>query len=197
MAQAAKVLIIEDEADFLRIYSDLLSSKGYQVLQAADGQSGMEAIIADGPDVVLLDLILPELSGFEILERVRQTPEISNLPIIIFSVLGDQDKINKALQLGANDYAVKGFSSPAEILRKIESALMHKEKGLALNSYRIGLKPTQYSILEFMKDSGLTRGLVCPSCEEEIIMELMPDYTRTQEHWYFAHLICSRCQLKL
>lgn len=118
-----KILIIEDQAGFRLIYRGVLESDGYEVLEAASGEKGWELAKTKIPDMILLDLILPDLSGYEVLTKIRDNEETKNIPVIIFSVLGSGKDIRKGLELGANDYRIKGDSSPAIILDKIRTLL--------------------------------------------------------------------------
>lgn len=118
-----KILIIEDEPGFRRTYTDMFTHFGHTVLQAEDGEEGVRLAKTKRPDLILLDLVLPKLSGYEVLAKVRQDPETRAIPVIIFSVLGEQTDIQKALDLGANDYLVKGSYAPREVLGKIGAFL--------------------------------------------------------------------------
>lgn len=118
-----KILIIEDQAGFRLIYRGVLESDGYEVLEAASGQRGWELAKEETPDMILLDLILPDLSGYEVLKKIRDNENTKDIPIIIFSVLGSGKDIRKGLELGANDYRIKGDSSPTIILEKIRTLL--------------------------------------------------------------------------
>ncbi len=123
-----KILIIEDEAGFRRIYKEVLESGGYEVLLAENGEKGLESAGADMPDLILLDLKLPTMHGFEVLQRLKEDDSTRDIPVIIFSVMGEQDDIQQGLDLGAEDYAVKGFYSPREILNQVGSILARRTK---------------------------------------------------------------------
>ncbi len=117
------VLIIEDEAGFQLIYRGVLENEGYEVLGAQSGEKGLELAIEKKPDIILLDLILPGLSGYEVLEKIRTNKITKDIPVIVFSIMGEHEKIKKALELGANYYRVKGINSPKEILGQIQAIL--------------------------------------------------------------------------
>jgi len=121
--QKAKILIIEDD-QFLR---DLIERKliqtGYQVLSAADGEEGLKTIGEEKPDLVLLDLLLPSMSGWEVLEKIKANPEISKIPILILTNLGEKEDVEKGLKMGANDYIIKAHFTPNEIIKKVEKYL--------------------------------------------------------------------------
>jgi DNA-binding response OmpR family regulator len=118
-----KILIIEDQPGFRLIYRGVLENDGYEVLEAADGMKGWEMACTNKPDIILLDLILPRLDGYKVLEKIRSDQSTSKIPVIIFSVLGSDDDIIKAIKLGANDYRIKGENSPLKILEKIKDLL--------------------------------------------------------------------------
>lgn len=118
-----KILIVEDEPGFRRTYSDLFQHFGHTVLEAADGEEGLRVAKKSKPDLVLLDLVMPKLDGYGVLEQLRSNGKTANLPVIIFSVLGEQTDIQKALDMGANDYIIKGSYSPSEVMGKIGNFL--------------------------------------------------------------------------
>ncbi len=114
-----KILLVEDEAGFRRTYSDLFHHYGHDVVEAADGEEAIRLARSEQPDLILLDLVMPKLDGFEVISRLRQDGDSKDLPIVIFSVLGEQNHIQRALDLGANDYIIKGAYTPAEVLGKV------------------------------------------------------------------------------
>lgn len=118
-----KILLIEDDKFLRELMSKKLITLGYEVVSAADGESGLVMIKETQPDVVLLDLILPGINGFEVLEKAKQDPEIANIPVVILSNLGQGEDIEKGLALGAKDFLVKAHFTPQEIVNKLKSIL--------------------------------------------------------------------------
>ncbi|HTC21547.1 MAG TPA: response regulator transcription factor [bacterium] len=118
-----KILLVEDQKGFRRVYGDLLESQGYEVLLAEDGEEGWRISLEARPDLILLDLGLPKLDGFGVLQRLRGEESTRDIPVIIFSVMGEEKDIQKARGMGANDYAIKGQSGSKEILAKIRALL--------------------------------------------------------------------------
>jgi DNA-binding response OmpR family regulator len=118
-----KILLVEDQKGFRRVYGDLLESQGYEVLLAEDGEEGWRISLESRPALILLDLGLPKLDGFGVLQRLREEATTREIPVIIFSVMGEEKDIQRAKALGANDYAVKGLSGSKEILAKIRALL--------------------------------------------------------------------------
>ena len=118
-----KILIIEDD-EFLRaIAAKKIKTDGYDVAVAIDGPSALEIAKTEKPDLILLDLLLPGLSGFEVLEKLRGEAEFKATPILIFSNLGQADDIAKAKSLGSTDFLVKANFTLEEVSTKIKSYL--------------------------------------------------------------------------
>jgi len=120
---AKKILVVEDDKFLRKVISLKLDREGYEVSEAVDGEKGAEKIKKEKPDLVLLDLILPGIDGFEFLSKVKTDPVLSKIPIIILSNLGQKDDIEKGLKMGANDYLVKAHFTPDEIITKIKLIL--------------------------------------------------------------------------
>jgi len=122
------VLIVEDETVFRLIYRGVLENEGFKVIEAEDGKKGWDLARSKKPDIILLDLILPGLTGYEVLEKIRNTDETRHIPIIVFSVLGESKDIDKAIEMGANYYRTKGIDSPTNIVMVIEELLRTMKK---------------------------------------------------------------------
>ena len=104
---ARKVLIVEDNAALLRGLKDNFQAQGYQVRTANDGAKGLEAFLRDPPDLVLLDLMLPKVNGYEICRQARSRQ--LNTPILMLSAKCQEDDVVRGLELGADDYVTKPF----------------------------------------------------------------------------------------
>ncbi len=118
-----KILIIEDDIFLRKVISKKLLKEGYETIEAVDGEKGLESAKEEKPDLILLDLVLPEMTGFEVLGKIKKDPLISKIPVIILSNLGEKKDIEEGLGLGAADYLVKAHFNPGEIVDKIESIL--------------------------------------------------------------------------
>ena len=118
-----KVLVVEDDKFLRTLISKKLASEGYEVVEAIDGEEGLKKFQEEAPGLVLLDLILPGMNGFDVLTAVRQDPGLRNTPIIVLSNLGQKDDIEKAQALGAKDYLIKAHFTPQEIVEKINKII--------------------------------------------------------------------------
>ena len=117
-----KILIIEDEPDMRQILKSMLETY-YEVLTAKDGEEGLKLAIKKKPDLVLLDIILPKMGGFEVLSKMQYDPATREIPVIILSNLGQEKEVEKGKALGACDYLVKARVHLADILKKVEAVL--------------------------------------------------------------------------
>ena len=109
-----KVLVVDDE-DTVRSLCAACIRHGlgddYEVLEAADGEEAMAAIEADRPDVILLDILMPEMDGFEVCRRLKESPETRDIPIVFLTALGEEKDVERALALGGDGYIVKPFNA--------------------------------------------------------------------------------------
>jgi DNA-binding response OmpR family regulator len=119
---APKVLIVEDDRYISKMYQLKLSLDGMETAVAENGRIGVEKIKEFKPDVVLLDILMPEMDGFEVLKTVKSDPETKDIPILILSNLGQEDHIEKGLSLGAIGYIVKSQYTPSKVVEKIKEA---------------------------------------------------------------------------
>jgi len=118
-----KVLIIEDENDLRFFIARALKEEGFEVIEAFDGEEGMEKAKKEKPDLILLDLLLPGISGYEVLTRIKKDPELEMIPVLILSNLGQQEEIERGLKLGAIDYLIKANFTLDEIVDRIKKIL--------------------------------------------------------------------------
>jgi DNA-binding response OmpR family regulator len=120
-----KVMLVEDDSFLREICSKKLTKEGYTVYEAIDGEQVLANIEQIKPDIVLLDIILPAVDGFQILQQIKSNPDkaVSEVPVIMLSNLGQEDDIKKAMDMGAKDYLVKAHFTTEEIVQKIKSIL--------------------------------------------------------------------------
>ncbi len=121
-----KVVMIEDDPAMREIVVHTLQTHGFEVKEAADGKKGLDLIISEKPDIVLLDLMMPELDGFQVLEAVRGNPDkkISEIPVIILSNLWSNKDILRTKALKVQAYLVKAYFTTEEILNKVREILV-------------------------------------------------------------------------
>ena len=121
--EAKKILIIEDEKFLLEMYEMRLKAAGFEVLSAEEGKIGIHLAVENKPDLIVLDIVLPEMSGYEVLRMLKSDPDTKDIPVLVFSNLGQQEEIQKGLELGADNYVVKTEVTPSQLVKKIVKML--------------------------------------------------------------------------
>ncbi|MDX1617085.1 MAG: response regulator [Candidatus Promineifilaceae bacterium] len=118
----AKILIAEDEPDIRELIRLTLSFKGFEVLVAEDGYAALELAEASEPDLVLLDVRMPGMSGYEVCQRLRQLGHLRETPMVFLSAKGQEAEVENGLAAGADDYILKPFA-PDELVARLEALL--------------------------------------------------------------------------
>lgn len=118
-----KILFIEDEAALQKTFGDVLEQEGYEMVSAMDGKEGLRLVKSINPDLILLDLILPKIHGFEVLKQLKEDKETKDIPVIVLTNLEGTGDVEKALELGATTYLVKANYTLEEVLKKIKQSL--------------------------------------------------------------------------
>ncbi|MCK5286055.1 MAG: response regulator [Candidatus Pacebacteria bacterium] len=115
-----KIVLVEDDEILSKVIKEELEEADFKVYLATDGEKGLELAQEKKPDLVLLDLMLPKMHGFEVLENLKKSPETEDTPVIILTMLGSDDDIKKGLKLGASDYIVKSQHAVGEIIDEVK-----------------------------------------------------------------------------
>jgi DNA-binding response OmpR family regulator len=122
-----KILLIEDDPFMRKLYRNKLMLAGFMVDEAISGEEGLNKIKAAKPDLVLLDIVLPRKSGFDVLVEIRGNEKTKDIPVLILSVLGQIQDIRKGLALGAQDYLVKSEITISEVVTKVRKYIKNKK----------------------------------------------------------------------
>ena len=169
---ASRVLIVEDEPDIRGLLAFHLEREGYQVFKSNNGADALRQVRARPPDLVLLDLMLPEMDGLEVCRRLRQDPATAPLPIVMLTAKGEEVDRVLGLELGADDYIVKPFS-PREVVARIRAVLRRSRApagaapivtgtlliDVARHTVRVdgapvGLTPKEFDLLRALAEAG-------------------------------------------
>jgi len=165
IAENKKILVVDDEERMLRFIRLNLEHDGFQVIEAVKGHEALDKMRTGMPDLILLDVMLPDLDGFEVLKMIR---EISTVPVIMLTAKGEEDDRVKGLELGADDYVTKPFS-PRELVSRVKAVLRRVEvegggeeevlqvddrlkidfsrREIFVNGELVKLRPTEYRLL--------------------------------------------------
>lgn len=120
MATKKRVLIVEDDPVISSMYKTKFEIDGYEVVVAGNGAEGLESAKKESFNIILLDVILPQLDGFSVLTEIKKDPKIKNTPVLMLTNLGTQEDKDKGKELGALDYVVKSSFTPAQVSEKIK-----------------------------------------------------------------------------
>lgn len=114
-----KILIVEDDNFLLKVYLERLREEGYDVCVATNGEEGLTMAEQENPSIILLDMILPRMSGFDFLKKIKKKDDMKDIPVIVLSNLGQDADVEQAKKLGAADYLVKANYSFRSVIEKI------------------------------------------------------------------------------
>jgi DNA-binding response OmpR family regulator len=119
----AKILMIEDNIFLRKLYRDKLIRVGFNFVEATNGVEGLNKVVSENPDLIILDLILPRKNGFDVLAEIRSNSKTKKIPVIIFTNLGQELDIKEALALGAKEYLIKTEVRLSEVVNKVKKWL--------------------------------------------------------------------------
>ncbi len=118
-----KILLVEDDPFLIEIYSTKLKEAGFRVETAEDGETALKKVKEQIPDLVLLDVVLPNFNGWEILRKIKTDDAIKAVKVVILSNLGEKEEIEKGMELGALKYLVKAHYTPSEVITEVKKIL--------------------------------------------------------------------------
>lgn len=118
-----KILFIEDESALQKTFGEILTQEGYEIIAALDGEIGLRLAKTEKPDLILLDLILPKIHGFDVLKQLKENAKTKEIPIIVLTNLEGIGDVEKALEMGATTYLIKTDYSIEEVVTKIRKVL--------------------------------------------------------------------------
>jgi DNA-binding response OmpR family regulator len=121
--QPKKILLVEDDDALAKVYITRLEAEGFTVKRGANGEEALAAAVAFKPDLVLLDIMMPKVTGFDVLDILRNTPETAHVKVIMLSALGQQNDIDRAKSMGVDDYLVKSQVVIADVIARIKQHL--------------------------------------------------------------------------
>lgn len=126
MGTPTKILLLEDEPELVEMFSAQLKKAGYDVRVGNTGKQGLELLRAQLPDIMLLDLVMPEMDGYEVLKQMNADPKLKGVRVFAWSNLTQEGEIAQAKKLGVEDYLIKSDYTPSKLVAKIEELLQKK-----------------------------------------------------------------------
>ena len=123
-----KILLVDDNPNIIDLYSSVFLEYGFKFSTAKNGREAIEKAEAEKPSLILLDIMLPDLNGFDVLKTLKENPSTESLTVWVLSVLAEQANLDRARSLGADDYLVKSSYTPAQICEKIQKFFTQAEE---------------------------------------------------------------------
>ena len=120
---AVHVLLVEDDEFLANIYKTKFEMEGFKVSVAENGEAGLGEAKKKMPNIILLDILLPKMDGFAVLEKLKEDPATKKIPVILLTNLGQKDDVDRGLELGAADYLIKAHFQPSETVAKVKKVL--------------------------------------------------------------------------
>ena len=121
--QKQQILLVEDDGFLSGIYAQKLEVEGYEVALATNGEEGLRLALKDLPALILLDLLMPKMDGFEMLEKVKADPKTKDIPVLVLTNLGQREDVERCMKLGAVGYIIKAHTLPHETVKRIKEVL--------------------------------------------------------------------------
>lgn len=121
-----KILLIEDDEDIRPLYVSVLEDAGYVVFEAAEGTSGMAKVLEGNWDLLLLDIVLPNMDGVQVLTGLKEKDELKDKPVVLLTNLGNESVINRCFELGADGYLIKSQITPDKVVAEVDVYLSNK-----------------------------------------------------------------------
>ncbi len=122
-SEKTKILLIEDDPFLLSMYATKFESENFKVIIAEDGEKGLKLAAREMPSIILLDILLPKMDGFEVLKELKNNKATGYIPVILLTNLSQKTEIEQGLSMGAEDYLIKAHFMPSEVVEKIKQVL--------------------------------------------------------------------------
>ncbi len=119
--KSPKILLVDDDRILAEMYRERLEIAGYNVEVSHNGETGLAKINHTKPDLIILDLMMPKLSGYEVLSTIKSDPDLKEIPVIVFSALMRDASRDKAMEIGANNYLIKSEVLPRQLIKKVDA----------------------------------------------------------------------------
>jgi DNA-binding response OmpR family regulator len=185
------VLLVEDSKAVQQLYRNKLVLEQFRVITADNGMEAIKALSSERPDIILLDLMMPIMDGYKVLQVVKTDPKLSKIPVLVFSAKGQPEEVEKALNLGAAGYIVKATTKINEVIDRIRTTISHQPVEQEVTHYAVGISKDAYDAKRLSADFRLG-DFMCPACRHETVLDLIPDFSHDKP-WFSAKFLCPKC----
>ena len=187
-----KILLVEDSKVIQQMYRNKLLLEEFTVVTADNGMEAIKSLSQEKPDLILLDLMMPVMDGYKVLQVVKTDPKLSGIPVLVFSAKGQPEEVERALNLGAAGYFVKATSKPEKVVEKIRLILSQKLKNQEVAHYSLEIRNDTYDAVKLASDFSLNE-LKCPNCKQPMLLSLIPDFSH-EAAWFCGKFYCPKCE---
>ncbi len=191
MERKAKILIVDDEPINVMIANKILQKNGYDTITAKNGQEALDVTSSESVDLILLDIMMPAMSGFEVCSKLQQDDKLKDIPVIFLTAVTDKESIVKGFDAGGKDYLTKPFNTP-ELLARVRA---HAELKLSRDKQQHLIEELQKAISEIKTLSGLLP--ICSHCkkirDDSGYWQGVEHYIAARSDTQFSHGICPDC----
>ncbi|OGW32648.1 MAG: hypothetical protein A2X59_01000 [Nitrospirae bacterium GWC2_42_7] len=186
-----KVLLVEDSKAVQQMYRNKLTFEQFHVTTADNGMEAIKSLSLDKPDIILLDLMMPIMDGYKVLQVVKSDPKLAKIPVLVFSAKGAPEEVEKSLNLGAAGYIVKATTKPNEVIDKIKTILSQIPAEHDFVHYNVEIREDAYDAKKLSADFKL-QNFRCPACSAPMLLDLIPDFSH-ETPWFTGRFLCPRC----
>jgi len=194
MSDAHPILIVEDEDLIRDTYARRLEHEGYRVSQAASGREALQSARLSPPQLILLDIMLPDLSGLEVLKSLRADRRFLTTPVVLFTNLSQHMDKHQAARLGATDYLVKSEVAPADVVARVRQLLAAAPGLRPIASFRLSVDPNQGDAASLASLLGYPRDYRCAHCGQRLELQLDGDFSDPWSRSFRVRLRCGACR---
>jgi DNA-binding response OmpR family regulator len=127
MPKGTKILLVDDDQTLVEMYNERLTAAGYKVTVAHEGESALELVNKEKFDIMLLDVLMPKINGFDVLDRLRANIATKDIPVIVLTALVQDTNKERSISGGADDYIIKSETMPGEVISKVEAVLERRK----------------------------------------------------------------------
>ena len=177
-----RILMVEDDKFLVKLYQARLTAEGFEISVAITGDACLEKVSEFKPDVILLDIMLPLMDGFTVLEKLKANAETADIPVIVFSNRENPEDHSRASQLGAVDFLTKVNTTPGEVVRRINMALESSEGGGSKlpNHYRLVVDIDELDGQQLVQDLGIPVKFEGGKCVTDVVLDVILEYTHNK-----------------
>ena len=181
---ALKILLVDDDLATRGMYAEIFRKEGFTVVEAENGVEGLDKSIKEIPNIIFTGIVMPIMDGFTMMDALKKNVVTSNIPVVISSHLGREEDQQKARELGAKAFFVRGFYTPHEIVEKIRLLF-------ELPEYKIKFSLDELDAPKLARDLHVDMNFKCVKCESKLILLMKPLEANSRE--FSAKLVCPEC----